>query len=591
MRRRNATALAVLATTFAALAVWATAPALSGGPYVPDPVEFEARVPAGIVPAGPPAARSARRSASRVVRPGQRFNLVGLGWRGGRIDSLGFRVRRDGGAWSRWVAVGSGVDHAPDRRSREARHARRHSDPLWAGEADEVQLALTGVHRVRDLRLRFVNTTGTATPAARLRTRLRGIAAGAVSVVRSVLGAHPAQADTAQPPIVPREQWASDKCPPRADPVYGAVKLAFIHHTVSANEYGPEDSAAMVLGICRYHRNGNGWNDVGYNFLVDRYGTIFEGRAGGIADAVIGAQAQGYNSSSTGIASLGTFSTAGQTPAGLGAIARLLSWKLALHGVPPTGKVEVVSQGGSTNRHPAGSAPVFERISGHRDGNATACPGSGLYAQLPGLRAMVDPGPPRASTQTIASRQRPNITYGSKAVLRVSLGAGGVPPGTPVSPLGGKRVDIQMLGRLGWRTNHSVKTDAAGKTETQMRLSLNRRVRARFRGEPGLLPSSSVSLKVGVRPLLTVNAQVAGKRVRVTGTVRPKKSTAILTLKRRTPRGRLVRVSRRTLKLRGGNLLSDLRLTRPAAYRLRLSVLTDARNLSARSDVAEFRVG
>ena len=117
---------------------------------------------------------------------------------------------------------------------------------------------------------------------------------------------------------MPREQWASDKCPPRADPAYGEVNLAFIHHTVSANEYGPEDSAAMVLGICRYHRNGNGWNDIGYNFLVDRYGTIFEGRAGGIAEAVVGAQAQGYNSSSTGIASLGTFSTGGQTPAGPG---------------------------------------------------------------------------------------------------------------------------------------------------------------------------------------------------------------------------------------------------------------------------------
>ena len=64
----------------------------------------------------------------------------------------------------------------------------------------------------------------------------------------------------------------------------------------------------------------------------------------------------------------------------------------------------------------------------------------------------------------------------------MSLGVGGVPPGTPVSPLGGRRVDVQVLGRLGWSTNHSVKTDAAGKAETQMRLSLNRRLRARFRG-------------------------------------------------------------------------------------------------------------
>jgi hypothetical protein len=255
------------------------------------------------------------------------------------------------------------------------------------------------------------------------------------------------------------------------------------------------------------------------------------------------------------------------------------------------GTVDVVSQGGSTNRFPAGSRHTFNRISGHRDGNTTACPGNGLYAQLPELRAMVDAGPPRAATQTTAARERRNITYGSKAVLRMSVGTGGVPAGTSVSPLGGRRIDVQVLGRLGWRTNHSVKADVFGKAETRMRLSLNRRVRARFQGEPGLLPSSSASLQVGVRPVVTAAAAVTGKSVRVTGTVRPKKATAILTLKRRAPNGRLVRVSRRIVKLRSGNLLANLRVTRPAAYRLRLSVAADARNLSARSAVVEFRVG
>ena len=89
------------------------------------------------------------------------------------------------------------------------------------------------------------------------------------------------------------------------------MQLAFVHHTVSANDYGPEDSAGIVLGIAKYHRDTNGWNDIGYNFLVDKYGQIFEGRAGGIDQAVIGAQAQGYNSHSTGIANLGTFSEIG----------------------------------------------------------------------------------------------------------------------------------------------------------------------------------------------------------------------------------------------------------------------------------------
>ena len=589
MRRGKATPTALIAGALALAGfAWATAPALSGTPYVADPVEFQAAVPAAT---GAGQARTALRRRAPVVRPGKRFNLVGLRWRGGPVRALRLRVRRDGGNWSRWVRVGTDPDHGPDRRTAEQRRAERASDPVWAGAADQVQLAVSGARRARGMRLHFVNTTGTATPLSRARARLRGLAAGAIGAVRTLVGARVARADTSQPAIVPREQWASDKCPPRADPAYGEVKLAFVHHTVSTNEYGPEDSAAMVLGICRYHRNTNGWNDVGYNFLVDRYGTIFEGRAGGIAEAVVGAQAQGYNSSSTGVASLGTFSSGGQTPAGLGAIARLLSWKLAVHGVPPTGKAEVVSAGGATNRYPAGSRPRLDRISGHRDGNGTACPGNGLYAQLATLRAMVDPGPPRASTRTTAERERRNITYGGKAALRLSLGAGGTPPGTPVTPLVGRRVDVQVLGRLGWRTNHSVRTDAAGRAQTRMRLSLTRRLRARFAGEPGLLPSSSTSLKVGVRPVVTAAVAVDGKRVRVTGTVRPRKASAILTVKRRTPSGRLVRVSRRTVKLRRGKLRAGLRLVRPAAYRLRLSTASDARNLSARSPIVEFRVG
>ena len=100
----------------------------------------------------------------------------------------------------------------------------------------------------------------------------------------------------APPPIIPRSEWGGDSVPPRAGPLYGEVQIAFVHHTVTANDYAPEDSAAIVLGIARYHRNTNGWNDIGYNFLVDQYGQIFEGRAGGIDQAIVGAQAQGWNS-------------------------------------------------------------------------------------------------------------------------------------------------------------------------------------------------------------------------------------------------------------------------------------------------------
>jgi hypothetical protein len=594
-RSRSRTRLiGVLALAVVAIAVWSAATALSQRPRVAEPVEFEAAAPAPDAYASRAGGRQVRRARAAplpvagVVRPGKRFNVVGVRWRGGRLTALRLRVRRDGDSWSRWVEVPNDSDHAPDLGRRELRSARRSSDPVWAGQADEVQVSAWAGHEVRDVRFHFVNTTGTATAVDRLRKSIRGVVVGAASAIRSVFGAD-AGAQTSQPAIVSRAGWGGGACPPRAEPGYGEVKLAFIHHTVSANAYGPEDSAAMVLGICRYHRNSNRWNDLGYNFLVDRYGTIFEGRAGGIGEAVVGAQAQGYNSQSTGIASIGTFSSAGQTDAGLRAIANLLGWKLGLHGVPAEGRVSLVSGGGATNRYPSGAQATFQRIAGHRDANATACPGDGLYGQLEQLRAMVKPGPPRAATATSATAARRNVVYGQKAVLRLGLTAAA---GTP---LGRRRVGVQVLGRLGWRNRHSVSTDGAGRAETRLRIASNRTVRARYAGEAGLLPSTSAPVAFGVRPQVTValgaSSVSRGAAVGVTGTVAPRKATAVLTVKRRTSSGRLALVSRRTVRLRSGRLRTRLRLPRPALYRVRLSTRRDARNLSARSEALALRVG
>jgi hypothetical protein len=187
-------------------------------------------------------------------------------------------------------------------------------------------------------------------------------------------------------PLITRSEWGAGSVPPRTDPEYGEVQAAFVHHTVNANSYRPEDSAGIVLGIARYHRDSNGWNDIGYNFLVDRYGQIFEGRAGGIDQPVVGAQAQGYNAVSTGIACLGTFGSEPFTSAGMRSLDRVIGWKLSLHGVPVRGEVTAVSAGGASNRCPAGTEVTLDRICGHRDGDSTSCPGAALYAQLPSLR-------------------------------------------------------------------------------------------------------------------------------------------------------------------------------------------------------------
>src|SRR4051812_28873499 len=270
---------------------------------------------------------------SRVLRA-RRFDLLGV--RGaGRVE---VRVRSRGGAWSAWIPLAAHGDHAPDTGSGE-----RASDPVWTGGSDELQLRLASRARA-PLRVHFVAVPAAARRRAAVATRAHARAAGRD---RSAVRGRAAQAGGVQPgsppPIVPRAAWGAAAVPPRSAPGYGVVQAAFVHHTVTANEYAPQDSPAIVLGIAKYHRDTNGWNDIGYNFLVDKYGQVFEGRAGGVDQAVVGAHAQGYNSQSTSVAQLGTFTAGGITPQALDSTAQLLGWKLSLHGVPAVGTIALRS--------------------------------------------------------------------------------------------------------------------------------------------------------------------------------------------------------------------------------------------------------
>ena len=378
--------LAVGAVLVALLAF--VAPALSVRPYQPEPVEFDMAAPvergAGADPLGPSRAlRAAGAYVSRPVRAPRRFNLVGMRWSGTAEPAIAVRVRSAGGSWGRWTPVSASSDHNPDA-GRGERTARGISAPVWAGESDELQYRLS--QRVPDLRFEFVNTTGSTTPLARARTALRGAANRLAIAALTPATAH---AQGGRPTIVPRAAWGGAMCTPRGRPGYGSVKIAFVHHTVTATSYTPQQARAAVLAVCRYHRNSNGWGDIGYNFVVDRYGTIYEGRAGGVDRPVVGAQAQGWNTQSTGIANLGTFTATPQSPAALSAMARIIRWKLPIHGAPTQGSVRLLSAGGATTRIRRGQGATFPRIAGHRDGNTTSCPGNALYAQLPALRSRV----------------------------------------------------------------------------------------------------------------------------------------------------------------------------------------------------------
>ncbi|MFD8795621.1 peptidoglycan recognition protein family protein, partial [Streptomyces vinaceus] len=188
-----------------------------------------------------------------------------------------------------------------------------------------------------------------------------------------------------RPRIVTRLGWGADESLRESGFVYtGTVKAAFVHHSASGNNYACKDAPAVLRSLYRYHVVSSGWRDLGYNFAVDKCGTVYEGRAGGVAKAVLGAHTMGFNTDSMGVAVLGTYTSTKPPAAAVKAVAQLTAWKLGLFNRDPRATTTLKSGGG--NRFKKGTNVKLNVISGHRDGFATECPGKLLYAQLPPTR-------------------------------------------------------------------------------------------------------------------------------------------------------------------------------------------------------------
>ncbi|MEU0193199.1 N-acetylmuramoyl-L-alanine amidase [Streptomyces afghaniensis] len=189
-----------------------------------------------------------------------------------------------------------------------------------------------------------------------------------------------------RPRIVTRRGWgANEGLRERGFRYTKKVKAAFVHHTASGNNYRCSQSPSVIRSIYRYHVRSMGWRDVGYNFLIDKCGKIYEGRAGGVARPVLGAHTLGFNSNSMGIAVLGSYGAKKPSSAAVKAIARLTAWKLGLYRVNPRGKTYLKSAG--SNLHRKGKKVRLNVISGHRDGFKTSCPGRKLYGKLGSARS------------------------------------------------------------------------------------------------------------------------------------------------------------------------------------------------------------
>jgi uncharacterized protein with LGFP repeats len=284
---------------------------------------------------------------------------------------LELRARDSGGEWTEWLEAANG-------------------DPAYFGGADEVQLRTRG-WRPRGT-LHYVNVSGTTSTAESLLTGAREAINSAFISASGVFGAT-AEAQPPKPSIVTRTAWGANLsrggCPPRERASYGEVRAGVIHHTVTANNYSEEDAPGIVLAICRYHRNANGWNDIGYQALVDRFGNLYAGRAGGVRKAVVGAQAQGFNEQTTAISSIGTHTKVAPTPAARTSIVEYLAWKLGVHGLTARGKTTLRSAGGDLSRYPAGRRVRLNKVIGHGTVGFTACPGEALAGLVVGLRRQI----------------------------------------------------------------------------------------------------------------------------------------------------------------------------------------------------------
>ena len=307
----------------------------------------------------------------------ERFNLVGLHWRGS--GSVEFRTRAAGGRWSGWNPAAPEAEDRPDAASDErARRASwRLGNPWWVGPSDRIEYRTRG--RVERLRAFFVWSPTTAVPARTLQR-------------------------AGSPQLVPRKGWNADEKIRRGAPSFApAIRFSVVHHTAGSNGYTAAQSASIVRAIQLYHVRGNGWNDIGYNFLVDKYGQVFEGRYGGVDRNVVGAHAEGFNTGSVGVAVLGEYSSLAVTGQARDALARLLAWRLDLAHLDPASTLSFPS-GGNARFH--AGVPVFLRaVSGHRDTGFTDCPGSALYGLLNGVAGDVQQiGLPKLYSPLVSGR-------------------------------------------------------------------------------------------------------------------------------------------------------------------------------------------
>ena len=192
-------------------------------------------------------------------------------------------------------------------------------------------------------------------------------------------------------PVTTRAEWGANASYMSWDPDYASAGHVVVHHTAGTNNYSAGQSASIVRGIYYYHAVTLDWGDIGYNFLIDKYGTVFEGRSGSVAapagEMSVGAHARGVNTGTMGLSMMGDYSSVSPSDAQLSSVGKMAGWFLRRAGITDANGWAGLNVW-TTERYQAGSTISMPRILGHRDVGYTSCPGNVGYSKLGTIRTI-----------------------------------------------------------------------------------------------------------------------------------------------------------------------------------------------------------
>ncbi|WP_349637498.1 NlpC/P60 family protein [Saxibacter everestensis] len=346
-------------------------------------------------------------------------NLVGVTWSGSSSADIEVRQRSEDGTWLDWQPLE--VENAADGAERA--NQRAGTEPFVVTNASDIQVRALGSSAPAQAKVAVIDPGTSSADAASVSQNApaapasladpaadpaeqgaadAAVASDAMAATAAASEAVPAAAApaaVAKPAIGSRKSWGADEGIRRGSPSYGTVKAAVVHHTAGSSSYTAAQVPSIIRGVYAYHVKSRGWNDIGYNIIADKYGRLWEGRYGGLDKAVSGAQVEGYNSTTFGISTLGTFTGSAPPAASITAVNKAIAWKLSLAGV----------KAGATTTLNGKSRPT---IIGHRDIGQTTCPGAAYYSKLPGMRTAIksiqggSSSTPDASTSKIAAKYK-----------------------------------------------------------------------------------------------------------------------------------------------------------------------------------------